>query len=146
MKYYTHTSKWNFCICFVLTSVSMFGFTFEMAQNKSDSSSIRQIYNLILISTMLENIDWLRYIEGKAGSSMTVAKAMQRLDPCIMAKNVFRLFFTKKFMQWSRGSSLKTGFRLFPLFLRSCIAQKMKGSVVSSIIGLSSLKYSSHLK
>ena len=68
---------YDFCICFALMSASMFGFTFEMAQHKSDSRSIRGFFDMVLISTMLENANLHRYVEGNATSSVSAATAMR---------------------------------------------------------------------
>ena len=73
----------------------MFGSTFEIAQRKSDSRSVRRFRNFVLIWTMLENADSHRYVEGNTTSSVSAATATRGYEPYIVAKNAFRLFSAK---------------------------------------------------
>uniref|UniRef100_A0A0K2THW4 Uncharacterized protein n=1 Tax=Lepeophtheirus salmonis TaxID=72036 RepID=A0A0K2THW4_LEPSM len=71
----------------------MFGV--KIAWHKSNSRSIRQFRDLLLISIMFENSDTHRYVDGNATSIVKACNVRICKKPFIVAPNVFRLFSAK---------------------------------------------------
>ena len=98
----------------------MFNSTFEIAQRKLNSRSIRQFHDLILISTMLKNANSHRFMEGIVTSSVSVITAMQGYKPCIVAQNTLRLFSTKQPLLRSLAPGQETELQYLLLSSGSC--------------------------